>query len=471
MAILGGQQDDDPNNPAKQGGAPAPGGQGGGESGYISGGTGTGATTKAAPAPTSSGGYTNLTSYLKANQNSGATTGKAAQNVVDESGRTADASTKAYGSAGWGEIVSGSTGLGTDSMSLGKIEAGGAKKNPGTAATLAAIKGGIASTDPSVLAQIKAGGTGTTYTGPTSIDTAYKGPTSAKAADYSGPEASEYYVTYRGPSDTQHFTGDAAAAQKKAVGDNDLVYGAAKNAEGGHSGVSALLRSAYQQPSYTAGENNLDAFLAGGTEGGKAELAKASGVAGKTATNYQALNDRLTGQIRTAQDKAAEVNKTYDDAVAAAKAQTDEVQRQYDAAIVDASSDSSASKAYADAIAAAQGQAAANKAAADAAAPEPTIGDASTSATNEPGTPKNPNRMSPNDVLDTIKKGSIASAKQDSKPAPINAQLPDAYNAAKPYIAPQSISETLGAPSAFSELSKRVGVSVPKPKIKRPKFI
>ncbi len=317
MAILGGQQDDDPNNPANQGGA-APVGQGGGESGYVSGGTGTGATTKAAPAPTSSGGYTNLTSYLKANQNSGATTGKAAENVVDQAGRTAADSTKAFGESGWGEIVNGATGLGTTAESLEKIGAGGAKRNASTAETLASIKGGIASTDPSVLAQINAGGSGTAYTGPTSVDTAYKGPTSATAASYAGPEASEYYVNYRGPSDTSHFTGDAATRQTKAVGDNDLVYGAAKNAEGGHSGVSALLRSAYQQPSYTAGENNLDAFLAGGTEGGKAELAKAAGVAGKTATSYQALNDRLTGQIADAEAKEASVNKTYDDAVASA---------------------------------------------------------------------------------------------------------------------------------------------------------
>jgi len=82
MAIVGGQDDEDLNNPNLPGAGAVT--SGGGS--YAGDGSGVGATTKAGgtAAPTSSGNYSNLSSYLQANQGAGATTGKAAGNVIDQ---------------------------------------------------------------------------------------------------------------------------------------------------------------------------------------------------------------------------------------------------------------------------------------------------------------------------------------------------------------------------------------------------
>lgn len=96
MAIIGTNQEDE-NNP--QAGA-APGNTLGGGSGFVGGGSGQGATTKAAPAPTSSGSYTNLSAYLGANQGAGQQMGQQAEKVVDTAGQKADAAIGNYAKVG-----------------------------------------------------------------------------------------------------------------------------------------------------------------------------------------------------------------------------------------------------------------------------------------------------------------------------------------------------------------------------------
>lgn len=79
MAVIGTQQED-PNNPTG----------GGGSSAFAGGGTGQGATTSvASPAPTSSGSFTNLSSYLNANQGAGATMGNAVGTMINNAGNAA----------------------------------------------------------------------------------------------------------------------------------------------------------------------------------------------------------------------------------------------------------------------------------------------------------------------------------------------------------------------------------------------
>lgn len=80
MAVIGTQQDD--NQPGATGNV-----IGGGAGGYVGGGTGQGATTTVAPAPTSSG-YTNLTSYMNANQGAGAQMGQGVVNSINKAGNT-----------------------------------------------------------------------------------------------------------------------------------------------------------------------------------------------------------------------------------------------------------------------------------------------------------------------------------------------------------------------------------------------
>src|SRR4051812_25078904 len=138
MAIVGGQDEED----LKNGAAPA---AGGGEGGFVEGGSGQGATTKAGgAAPTSSGSYTNLSSYLQANQGSGATTGRAAENVVDQSGRVASAAQGAYKKGATGDIDKATTDMGAGYIvHLNEYRAGGAKADPTKLASIEAGRGKV----------------------------------------------------------------------------------------------------------------------------------------------------------------------------------------------------------------------------------------------------------------------------------------------------------------------------------------
>lgn len=303
MAIIGTDRDEqDPNAPPGAAGTPGTGGSansappvtGGGAGGaFIGGGTGQGATTTT-KAPTSSGNYTNLTDYLSANQGSGATMGKTAENVVGQAGQDADNKLVDYSNNTTRAINAGTPGV--DQGVLGQINNG--------------ITTGASTTTKN------ADGSTTTTGGKQS----YNGFTPATAS-------------YTGPTATSNVTGQAGTDQAGAYGAISKLVGGApgsgtyngglvRQAGDGQTGVQSLLRNnVYQQPSYTAGESGLDAFLTGGTPGGQQSLKNIQDQWGGMGAKGDATNARLTTAMQGGIDAATGVNKTYGDAVKAATAQ------------------------------------------------------------------------------------------------------------------------------------------------------
>ena len=249
MAIIGTDQDEwtqkAPQAAPAAGTAPAP---TGGASGSIGGGSGQGATTavRSSSAPTASGNYTNLVSYLGASGGNGDAMGKTAENVVGGMNQQAGQALQSYQGDANKQIQAGIT--------------------PGAKTT----------------AQ-NADGTVTTTTGAT---------------------------TYNGPRTTAGFTGQAATDYGNYTSLANQVGGAAKQAGGGQTGVQSLLRGSngeggiYAQPSYTAGESGLDAFLTGATPSGQASLKSIQSMPGALDTKAfqtdKALNNNMAGAIETA---------------------------------------------------------------------------------------------------------------------------------------------------------------------------
>lgn len=377
MAIIGGQDEDEnqktlptsstsPNaHAATDAAAGVPYGSAGG--GFIGGGGVQGATTGVASAQpiqpaAGGGGYANLQQYLAANQDTGATTGQAAENVVQQAGNAATGAQQAYGTGAKNDISAATTAVGSNADTLKSISGGAALTN---ADTLAKIKAGAyaATPDQKSLDAI-AGAQNESKVDAKSLQSlidqgasakaasAYGGPTDFSSVVYGGPSMDKVAVSYGGPTSTGGFTGQTAADQADFSQKQGVLGGYVQNAQGGHSGVSALLQKAYQQPGYSKGENNLDAFLAGGTQGGQAALGQAAGIGQGVSDSYANLNSLLSGQIATGQQTAKDTNAAY--------------QR----AIEDAQGTSAASLAsYNDAVAQAKAAGAANqKAALDAAA-------------------------------------------------------------------------------------------------------
>ncbi len=191
------------------------------------------------------------------------------------------------------------------------------------------INSNATTVDQGKMDQIKNGSAqylGDAYTGPSTIN-----------AQYAGPTAGSYNVAYGGPTTTGSFSGQTAANQTTALGANQAVQDRVGQAQGGQAGVASLLRDAYSKPGYTAGENNLDSFLAGGTEGGKAALGQVSGLGLRANDDYANINQALSNQMQDAKYKAALTNNTYDDAIKSAQDQSNKTQSAYDAAIKEAS--------------------------------------------------------------------------------------------------------------------------------------
>jgi chemotaxis protein histidine kinase CheA len=387
MAVIGTEDPNDPNNPA--GGTASPGGNvlggSGGGSGFVGGGTGQGATTSTAPvsagntaAPSSSGHFTNLSQYLGANQGAAATTGHGVENVLNQSANNAADFGGKYNQSASKDITTGSQNLdvsqdtlgaiksGTQNLDQGqldKIQSGIAKIDPEIEAK---IKAGAAGVDPTILASIAAGAdaSGTykgpaapaiSYGGPTTFQTDYSGPASIDAG-YKGPtQAAAENARYAGPA-FGAWTGDTANYQGQALGAAQEATGKAGQANGGFSGVSSLLKSTYQQPQYTKGENNLDTFLVGGNEEARGAIQSGAANASQAQGKYDAINQALGNQISGAQAKAAATNKTYDDAINAAQATSKATGEAYNAAIKKAKEDTTAKTQYDADLAAAQAQ-------------------------------------------------------------------------------------------------------------------
>lgn len=265
--------------------------------GGFAGGTGTGSGQGATPgtaaparAPES---YANLSQYLSANQTTGGITGRAAENVVQQSGNQALAAQNDYNTSGLSDIAGATKAAGADSGTLNKIKAG------------------IPGLDPKMIEKINAGG---------NVETGeYKAPSDFKDVKYKGPDYNSVKESWLGPNDTsfQGYEG-TQGKQADAIMKQGIVKGNVNNAKGGQSGVSALLHEAYQQPQYTVGENTLDAFLAGGTAEGQKALGRAEGVGKGVDSSYDKINAALQGKIGAGQKTLGATNKAYQDAIKAA---------------------------------------------------------------------------------------------------------------------------------------------------------
>lgn len=335
MAIIGTQDTDDEENKAasdQPGSSPQT--TGGAGAGAFVGGTGSGsgqgATTGTSAGGGSSstpggGGYTNLSQYLNVNQGSGATTGQAAGNVVQQSADAATGAQGAYSQDATSDINNATSAVGVNQNNLNAINAGQQNINQDT---LNQIKSGAYSYNPTgdLNSQIQAGQQA-------SSAQAYKGPTDFSSVKYSGPDIGSITAQYGGPQNTSDFQGQTAADQTAAVAANQTAVGNSANAAGGQTGVSALLRQAYQQPQYTQGENNLDAFLAGGTAGGQQALSNASGLGQNVTNAYSGIQNALSGGIQKGIDTANATNTTYKDAIDKATSNSTGTQDYYNTAV------------------------------------------------------------------------------------------------------------------------------------------
>lgn len=363
MAFLGNNDDEEQSsasNNAKAATAAAQGTPYGGATGGFAGGTGTGSgqgatttqpatsTSNQPSAPTSS--YANLSQYLNANQSTGGTTGQAAENVVQQSANQAKQAQGVYDSKASSEIADASKAVGVNQDTIGSIKAGTASTDQDTLNKIA--QGGYTynptqvadygKADKSVLDSIIASGGNATG--------AYTGPTDFSQVVYGGPALNQVAVGYKGPtsSDVGGFGADTEAARAAAIQQNGVVQGNVGNAQGGQTGVSALLRQAYQQPNYTAGENSLDAFLSGGTEAGRQALAQAPGVGKDVSDSYAGINAALQGKIKGGLDLADTTNNAYQNAIDEATKASGATKASYDTAVQTAKDKAVADKKIAD---------------------------------------------------------------------------------------------------------------------------
>lgn len=363
MAIIGTDQDDEQKNQAVQqpttstspnAHAATEAAQGtpyGGASGGLVGGAGTGsgqgATTGVAAtgAPTGAaspnpGGYTNLSQYLAVNQGGGGTVGQAATNVVQQSADAAKAAQGAYNTSAMGDIANATSAVAENPDTLGKIAGGQANVDQGT---LDKINAGAFGYTPNqgALDNPRTAGKGDLDAiikgGKDAAAWTYNGPSDFSKVGYGGPSIEQLTRDYGGPMTTSAFTGQTAANQNAAVAADATALGNAQNAQNGEKGVSALLKQAYQQPTYSQGENTLDTFLAGGTAGGQQALGQAQGIGQGVSNGYAGINTALADAIQHGQQTGNNTNAAYQKAINDATANSAATQAQYKAAVQAAS--------------------------------------------------------------------------------------------------------------------------------------
>ena len=267
-----------------------------GAGGFVSGGTGSGAgqgaTTSSSPAGTPSpasggGGYTNLSSYLQANAGQGNMLGGALQgasNVLSNA-------SKAYGDAASTEIDAGSKNLGVSSDVMGKISSGTPTFNS------------------NILPEVASSGV------------------VPASAYYTGPELEQARVDYSGPRNGQYSGATQALGARAAEANAGLS--SSLDTLGKPGGVQGLLKSTYSRPGYTAGENTLDAFLTQGTPEGRQGLADAQSAGAAARSSYSGLGAMLGNKVNAADTQAQSTDKTYQDAINAAKASANDLLGRY----------------------------------------------------------------------------------------------------------------------------------------------
>ena len=257
-------QQNDPNNQGSTEGGSA----------YLGSGSG-GPTTgvKDPSSPSMPTGYTNLQDYLSANQGNDTQMGQAVAGQVGVSGGLAQNYLNALQNQASTEINAGTNNLNQDTLQ------GISQYNPlGTGLEQNGVQMAQAGTKLNPLGTI----------------------TNTWSRDYSGPQA--------------YTDGDLAPLAQTAsqdVGNAQLVANQLNN----YQGISALLQAAYNQPGYSAGENNLDAALTQTGAGGQQQLQNAQQQWGGIGNTAKSEYSDIGNQIQAGKDTTDATNTAYQNAV------------------------------------------------------------------------------------------------------------------------------------------------------------
>ena len=346
-------------------------------------------------------------------------------NVVNSTGQATDKALGTYANSG-----------------ADQINAGAAKIDP---AVEARIKAGAGQTNQSQVDAINGGLKGGTYTSPTVTAAKYTGGTGTAAQ-------------YAGPADATGVDGRQSYQDLQTT-----LGGQLKQANAGQGGISSFLKGSggqggvFQQPSYTQGENGLDAFLTGASPDYQKNLSQVNSQWGSEGDKGSATDRNLNAQIARAKLSTGQVQSQYDQDAANAQNQTDQVNQGYQNLIGQNQVTAASNKAASDAAAKAASDAAAVKASSDAAAAKAALPKITTASITG-GNPSNVN------AVHASNPGSIAISGDSSNtyidgPAPgpqsaaqiaANAAAPKplASGAGNLAIQTQSSNENLGAGGA-----------------------
>lgn len=241
------------------------------------------------------GSYTNLLSYLGANTESGAATGRGAANVVNQDYNKAMADQGAYSKSANAALDTAGNAVQQDQGVMDRINAGA----PGV--------------DQSYLGKINTGAV-----------------TSFDPYTYSGPALSDIQVSYQGPNSVSNLTGQAGTDRARSLQSNERVADSAGvKGAGSFEGTQNLLGRAFANPNYTHGERGLDAFLSRGTAGGRDALNSVTGLGERAQESATALDQGLGDKIAGYQRQAGNTNANYARAIDAAKAKTTATNNKY----------------------------------------------------------------------------------------------------------------------------------------------
>lgn len=227
-----------------------------GESSDVSSGGGaSGGGAAPSPKPTNSGsGWTNLTSYVKANEGADQRMGEAVKGAYQQKADAGAPKVQGYGSTARSAIDSGTA------------------KDTGLVDKLSTVNAGSAA--PTFTAE--------DYTNQTQ---GYLGPNDAYEVDgYGDAEGA-----------TKNLQSEAARAQD-------------------FEGRRGLLRDVYQTPQYSAGEQRLDSFITGAGAGGRQALDDIQTKSNEAQSGWQDLLGRIGGDIGRARTSSNDVKARTEDA-------------------------------------------------------------------------------------------------------------------------------------------------------------
>lgn len=258
-------------------------GQSGASGSAYLGGAGTQNANTQVAQQTPGNNFTNLTSYLDANQAGSQKMGTDVANSVAQSGQTAANDITTQGN----NLIS----QGTQNVSQD---------------TLKSIGAGAPTVSADVEKQI-AGGTHATpvsYAGPSAVDASYKGP-----SDYAGILNS---LDATGQNDITHLSNQVARVQSGEITPElQQIYG--------------------QGTQYTPGEMELDKFVTNAGQGNAAVQNEAGKWKGDnaTGTGFSGIQSALEGNIKSAKDTSQQTQDTYDKAITSGQQAAKDVNNQY----------------------------------------------------------------------------------------------------------------------------------------------